>query len=149
MAAVDLLNLGYRCPSGSRDCGVSFDLLVPRALAVTVRWGIGDIRLGGLTFPVLVRTGIGQIQASDMSGALIRLSTGTGMISAQCTASPQLLVASSGVGTVTIHVPVTVPYRVSAKTQVGSVRMTVPQAARSEHKIFAFTGTGTVAVTGN
>jgi hypothetical protein len=27
--------------------------------------------------------------------------------------------------------------------------VTVPQAARSEHKIFAFTGAGTVAVTGN
>jgi hypothetical protein len=144
-----LLNLGYRCPSGSRDCGVSFDLTVPRALAVTVRWGTGDIRLDGLTFPVLVRTGVGQIQASGMSGGLIRLYTGTGMISVGCTASPRLLVASSGVGTVTIHVPVTVPYRVSAKTQVGSARVTVPQAARSEHKISVFTGAGTIAVTGN
>jgi len=144
-----LLNLGYRCPSGSRDCGVSFDLTVPRALAATVRWGIGDIRLDGLTGPVYVHTGIGQIQASAVSGPFIRLYAGTGMISIGCTAPPRLLVASTGVGAVTIRVPVTVAYRVTADTQVGSVRVTVPQAATSGHEIHASTGPGTVTVTGN
>jgi hypothetical protein len=84
-----------------------------------------------------------------VSGPLIRLYTGTGMISVGCTAPPRLLVANSGVGTVTIRVPVTVPYRVTARTQVGSVRVTVPRAAASGHEISASTGTGTVAVTGN
>ena len=40
-----LLNLGDRCCSGSRDCGVSFHLTVPRALAVTLHWDIGQIRV--------------------------------------------------------------------------------------------------------
>jgi len=144
-----LLDLGYRCPSGSRDCGVSFDLTVPRALAVTVRWDIGQIRLGGLAGAIYVYTGIGQIRASGMSGPSIRLYTGTGMISAGCTAPPKLLVARSGVGSVTIRVPVTVGYRVAAKTQVGSVRVTVPQTTAPGRLIEASTGTGTVAVTGN
>jgi hypothetical protein len=144
-----LLNLGYRCPARSHDCGVSFDLTVPRALAVTVHWGTGEFRLGGLTGPVYVHTDVGQIQASGVSGPLIRLYTGPGMISVRCTAPPQLLVASSGVGEVTVRVPVTVPYRVTAKTQVGSVRVTVPQAAKSGHKIYASTGTGTVTVAGS
>jgi len=144
-----LLDLGYRCPSGSFDCGVSFDLTVPRALAITVRWGTGHIRLGGLAGAVYVHTDVGQIQASGMSGPSIRLSTGAGMISVRCTAPPQLLVASSGVGEVTVRVPVTVSYRVTAKTQVGSVRVTVPQAAGSGHKIDASTGTGAVMVAGS
>ena len=144
-----VLDLGYRCPSGSRDCGVSFDLTVPRALAVTVRWGIGQIRLSGLTGPVDVHTGIGQIQASALSGLLIRLYTGTGMISAACTSPPRLLVANSGVGTVTVRVPSGTAYKVAAGTQVGAVRITVAQAATSSHVIQASTGTGTVAVTGN
>lgn len=143
-----VLVLGYRCPAGSRDCGASFDLTVPRALAVSVRWGTGQVGLDGLTGPVLVHTGVGQIRASGVSGPLIRLYTGTGTISAGCTASPRLLVASSGVGAVTIRVPVTVPYRVTAKTQVGSVRVTVPQTARPGHLIDATTGDGTVLVTG-
>jgi hypothetical protein len=144
-----LLDLGYRCPARSRNCGVSFDLTVPRALTVTVHWGIGDIRLGGLTGPVDVHTDVGQIQADGMSGSLIRLYTGPGMISARCTAPPKSLIARSGVGSVTVRVPATVRYRVTATTQVGSVRVTVPRAAGSGHEILASTGTGTVAVTGN
>jgi hypothetical protein len=50
---------------------------------------------------------------------------------------------------VTIRVPVTVGYRVTATTQVGSVRVTVPQAATSGHEIQAATGPGTVTITGN
>ena len=114
-----------------------------------MRWGIGQIRLDGLTAPVLVRADIGQIQASGRSGPLIRLYAGTGLISVGCTESPRQLVASSGVGAVTIRVPVTAAYRVTAKTQVGSVRVTVPRAAASGHKISASTGTGTIAITGN
>ena len=144
-----LLDLGYRCLSRSRDCGVAFDIMVPRALAVTVRWGTGPIQLGGLTGSVFVHTGVGPIQANGMSGPLIRLYTGAGTISVRCTAPPRLLVASSGVGEVTVRVPVTVAYRVTAKTQVGSVRVTVPQAAGSGHKIYASTGTGAVTVAGS
>jgi len=144
-----LLDLGYRCPPGSFDCGVSFDLTVPRALAITVRWGTGQIRLGGLAGAVDVHTDVGQIQASGMSGPSIRLYIGPGMISVRCTAPPRLLVASSDVGEVTVRVPVTVAYRVVARTQVGSVRVTVPRAVRSGHKIDASTGTGAVTVAGS
>jgi len=144
-----VLVLGYRCPARSRDCGVSFDLTVPRALAVSVRWDVGQIRLDGLADPVLVHAAIGQIQASGLSGPLIQLYTGTGMISVECTAPPRQLVASSQVGAVTVRLPTTVPYLVTAKTQVGSVRVTVPRAAASGHKISASTGTGTIAITGN
>jgi len=144
-----LLDLGYGCPSGSFDCGVSFDLTVPRALAITVRWGTGQIRLGGLAGEVYVHTDVGQIQASGMSGPSIRLYIGPGMISVRCTVPPRLLVASSDVGKVTVRVPVTVAYRVTAKTQVGSVRVTVPQAAGSGRRIDASTGTGAVTVAGS
>lgn len=84
-----------------------------------------------------------------MSAPLIRLYTGTGMISVGCTAPPQLLAARSGVGSVTVHVPVTVAYRVAAATQVGSVRVTVPQTTAQGRRIDASTSTGTVVVTGN
>jgi len=50
---------------------------------------------------------------------------------------------------VTIRVPSGTAYRVSASTQVGSVRVSVPRAAASSHVIQATTGTGRVTVTGN
>ena len=144
-----VLDLGYQCPSGSRHCGVSFDLTVPRGLGMTVRLQVGQIRLSGLSGTITASTGVGQIQASGMSGPRVRLTTGPGMISAGFTVPPQQIVARSGIGSVTIRVPSGTAYRVSASTQVGSVRVSVPRAAASSHVIQATTGTGTVTVTGN
>lgn len=144
-----VLDLGYRCPVGSRHCGVSFDLTVPRGLDATVRLAVGQIRLSGLSGTITVNTSIGQIQASGMSGPRVRLTTGTGMISAGFSVPPQQIFARSGVGSVAIRVPSGTAYRVAASTQEGSVRVSVPRAAASSHVIQATTGTGTVTVTGN
>ena len=144
-----VLDLGYRCPSGSRDCGVFFDLTVPRGLGATVRLEVGQIRLSGLSGTITASTSIGQVQASGMSGPRVRLTTGTGMISAGFTAPPQQIFARSGIGSVAIRVPSGTAYRVAASTQEGSVRVSVPRSAASSHVIQATTGTGTVTVTGS
>ena len=142
------LELGYTCPARSRNCGVSFDLTVPRDLGAIVDLEVGPIRLSGLSGTISAHTGVGQIRASGMSAQRVALNTGTGMISAGFTAPPQLIAAHSGVGSVAIRVPSGTAYKVTASTQVGSVRITVPQAAHSSHIIRATTGTGTVTVTG-
>jgi hypothetical protein len=46
-------------------------------------------------------------------------------------------------------VPPETAYKITASTQVGPVRITVPQTAASSHVIQATTGTGTVTVTGS
>jgi hypothetical protein len=144
-----VLDLGYQCPSGSRHCGVSFDLTVPRGLGMTVRLQVGQIQLSGLSGMITASTGVGQIQASGMSGPRVRLTTGPGMISAEFAAPPQQIVASAGTGSVAIRVPSGTAYRVAASTGVGTVRVAVAQAAASSHVIQASTGTGTVTVTGS
>jgi hypothetical protein len=143
------LDLGYTCPSRSRDCGVSFDLTVPRGIGAIVRVGVGQIRLSGLSGTISAGTGIGQIQASGMSVPQIALTTGTGMISAEFVTPPQQIYAHSGIGSVAIRVPSATAYRVTASTQIGSVRVSVPRAAVSSHVIRATTNTGTVRVTGS
>jgi len=143
------LELGYTCPSRSRDCGASFDLTVPRGIGAIVRLSVGQNRLSGLSGTIEASTGIGQIQASGMSVQQISLRTGTGMISAGFTAPPQMVYAHAGTGSVAIRVPSGTAYRVIASTQIGSVRVTVAQAAASSHVIRATTGTGAVTVTGS
>lgn len=144
-----VLDLGYRCPSRSRECGVSFDLTVPRRIGATVRLGVGQIRLSGLSGTIMANTGIGQIQASGMSGPRVWLTTGTGMISAGFTAPPREIFASSGIGSVDVRVPSGSAYRVTASSQTGSVLVSVHRAAASSHVLQASTGTGTVTVAGN
>jgi hypothetical protein len=142
-----VLNLGYRCRS--RNCEVSFDLTVPRGLGVTVRLGVGQIRLDSLSGTIAASTGIGQIQASMLSGPRVRLTTSTGMISAGFTAPPQQIFARSGIGSVAIQVPTGAAYRVTASTPIGSVLVAVPRVASSSHVIQASSGTGSVTVTGS
>ena len=143
------LDLSYTCPAGSRHCGVDFDLTVPRGVGAVVSLGVGDIRLTGLSGVISAGTSTGQIQASGMSGQQLALRAGTGMISAGFTVPPQLVHAHAGTGSVAVRVPSGTAYRVTASTQVGAVRITVPQAATSSHVIRATTGIGTVTVTGN
>jgi len=143
------LDLGYACPPGSRDCGVSFDLTVPRRIGAILRLGVGDIRLSGLAGVISAYTSTGRIQASGMATQTIVLDTGTGMISAGFTVPPQLVYARANTGSIGIRVPSGTAYKVTASTQVGSVRVAVAQAAASSHVIRATTGTGTVTVTGS
>jgi hypothetical protein len=143
------LDLGYRCPAHSRDCGVSFDLTVPRALGTTVRLDVGQIRLSGLSGTIVADTNVGQVQASGMSGPRVRLTTDTGMINAGFTVPPQQIFARAGTGSVAIRVPSGVAYRVTASAGLGSVRVSVPRAAASAHIIQATAGSGTVTVTGS
>jgi hypothetical protein len=143
-----VLELGYRLPNCS-NCGVSVDLVVPRGLGVTVRLGVGQIWLSGLSGTIAASTGTGQIRAAGMSGPRVRLTTGAGMIHAEFTVPPQLVYARSDVGSVAIRVPSGTAYKVTASAQVGSVRIAVPQAAASSHVIQATAGAGTVTVTGS
>lgn len=116
---------------------------------MTVRLGVGQIELTGLSGTIAASTGTGQIRAAGMSGARVRLTTGAGMIRAEFTVPPQLVYAQCDVGSVAIRVPPGRAYQVTASTQVGSVRITIPQAAASSHVIHAATGTGTVTITGS
>jgi hypothetical protein len=143
------LELGYTCPAQSRNCGVSFDLTVPRDFSAIVDLEVGPIRLSGLSGTISAHTGVGPIRATGMSAQRVALSTGTGMISAGFAVPPQLAVAHAGTGSVAIRVPPGTAYKVTASSQVGSVRITVPQAAASSHVIHATTGIGTVTVTGS
>jgi hypothetical protein len=127
-------------------CRISYDLAVPRGLGVIVHYSVGQIRLTGLGGTVSVYTGTGQIQASGLSVRQAQLTTGTGAISAAFTVPPQRVVASTGVGSVTIRVPATVAYRVAASADIGTVTVAVPRSARAGHAIQASTGTGTITV---
>ena len=88
-----------------------------------------------------------HLRAEDESR--VRLTTGTGMISAGFTAPPREIFATSGIGSVDVRVPSGSAYRVTASSQTGSVLVSVHRAAASSHVLQASTGTGTVTVAGN
>lgn len=141
------LALGYSCPSG--NCGVAYDLQVPRSLAVRITTGVGAVTLASLAGPLQVTTQTGAIHGQNLSGSLTGFAAGTGSVSAVFSAAPGRLTAHAGTGSVTLRVPGTASYAVTASASLGAVTVSVPQAASSGHVITATTGVGAITVTGS
>jgi hypothetical protein len=138
-----VLSLGYTCPA-ERDCGVSYQIQVPRDTAVSVTLQTGSITLSGLAGPVTASTGTGAISATGLSGDPVRLRTGTGEITAGFTSPPTALQATAQVGAINIGVPGTVPYNVTVRAFSYVVNVNI--SGSSPYAITARVGTGAITI---
>jgi hypothetical protein len=138
------LALSYRCQPA--NCGVAYDILVPRTLPVTVSAGVGQVWLNSLAGPVRARAGTGSMNGQDLSGGTADLGTGVGSITASFSRVPSRITATTGTGSVTLRVPATAAYAVTASAGLGSVSVGVPRSASSGHVIRASAGVGSVTV---
>ncbi|HTS97513.1 MAG TPA: hypothetical protein VMI33_12910 [Streptosporangiaceae bacterium] len=141
-----VLALGYRCRSS--DCGVSYDIEVPRSLSVQVTTGIGSIWLNTLAGPVRARADVGGVHATGLTAHSAELGTDVGSIDAAFTAAPDALIAAAGTGQVTLLLPAGPAYAVTASADVGQVAVSVTRDSASDHVIRASTDVGSVTVTG-
>jgi hypothetical protein len=139
------LTLGYRCRSG--DCGVSYDIEVPRSLSVRIYADTGSVSLTGLAGQVSAATEVGSIRGQDLSDASAVFRTDVGAINAAFTSAPTRLDANADTGAVTLLVPGTLGYDVSASANVGPVDVSVRRDASSGHVIQASSDVGSVTVT--
>jgi hypothetical protein len=145
-SADGMLSLGYRCRSN--DCGVNFDIAVPRSLNVQVVAGTGAVSLNALAGPLRVTIEVGPVRGQDLASRSAWFGADVGAIDLAFAAAPDNLVAQSGTGAVTLRVPAGVSYAVAANADVGSVTVAVPTDASSGHVIRASSDVGSVAVTG-
>ncbi|HTW03772.1 MAG TPA: hypothetical protein VMF87_25970 [Streptosporangiaceae bacterium] len=141
-----VLTLGYRCRSN--DCGVDYVITVPRSLTVQVVDGTGSIFLNALTGPIRATIDVGPVRGQNLASPTARFGTGVGAIDAAFAAAPAELVAQSDTGAVTLRVPGSASYAVTATAGVGQVSVTVPRSASSGHVIRAGSDVGPVTVTG-
>ena len=76
----DVLELRASCPNfGSDWCGVSYELQVPRDLALVVRGDTGSVDVTGMTGVVDVNADNGSVELTGLSGT-IRASTDNGRV---------------------------------------------------------------------
>jgi DUF4097 and DUF4098 domain-containing protein YvlB len=128
-------------------CVASYDIRVPRLTAVQVTDQNGEIRLSSLAGPVTASSGLGTIEATDLTSATADFSSQTGEIDAAFTAVPSEIDATTGMGAISIRVPGTVSYCVS--TQAGGLSqadITVPENPASPHIISVTTQMGMITV---
>jgi hypothetical protein len=157
------LTLTGDCPV-SQACDVEYHVRVPPGTTVTIDDRVGNIRLSALTGQVRARTGAGgialrslsgavqarenagSISGSDMSSGTATLSTNVGSIDLSFSAAPATVAAVTGIGSILLRLPRGVAYAVHASTSVGTIHVTVPQAASSAHSITARTQTGSITI---
>jgi DUF4097 and DUF4098 domain-containing protein YvlB len=139
------LTITYDCRT-QLVCGVAYTVTMPRSVAVRVTAGAGAVRLTGLAGSVTAKADAGLINATGLTSASVSLTTRVGGISASFTAAPTAVQASANVGAITVHVPGSTSYKVSADARVGKTTVSAPQSASSGHAITATTDIGAILV---
>ncbi len=139
------LTVSYTCPA-EIVCSVSYVLRVPRTVAVQATAGAGSIRLAGLAGSVTAKADVGLISATGLTGASVSLITSVGAINAAFAAAPATVQATARVGAITLRVPGTASYQVSADAHIGKAAVSVPQSASSAHAITATTDVGAIVI---
>jgi DUF4097 and DUF4098 domain-containing protein YvlB len=114
--------------------------------AVTVTDGLGDVRLDNLAGPVTATTDLGNIGGSNLRCLHASLTADLGNIDLAFSAPPVGLAATDQRGNITLRVPATTSYRVTAQALLGSTSVTVPRQAASTHVIYASSRLGDVTV---
>jgi hypothetical protein len=140
-----VLTLGYTCPR-EQVCSASYDIQVPRGIAVRVSNGIGEIRLSSLAGPVTATSGLGDVTAVGLTSATADFTSGSGEIDAAFTAAPMNVRATTKLGGIIIRVPGTVSYHVSIQTGLGEASVTVPESSSSPHSISAAASLGGISI---
>jgi len=139
------LTVTYSCPT-QVVCGVAYTLQVPRSVAVQVSTGAGTVRLAGLAGSVTAKADAGLISATGLTCASASLTTNVGAISASFAAAPTTVQASANVGAITLHVPGTTSYKVTANAHVGKATVSTTQSPSSAHAITATTDVGAIVI---
>jgi hypothetical protein len=139
------LTLSYSCPS-EFVCGVSYDVQVPRGVAVQVSTAAGPVTLTSLAGPVSAQTSAGLITAISLTSPTATLKSNAGGIDATFSAPPSSVHATTNVGPITLAVPGSAAYRIDTHAYIGSSTVTVPRSASSRHVISANSDLGSITI---
>ncbi|HTZ92395.1 MAG TPA: hypothetical protein VMB74_08375, partial [Streptosporangiaceae bacterium] len=107
---------------------------------------LGNIYLTRVAGVVTASTGLGQVSATGLTAYRATLTTQQGSVDATFSVAPELVTASSQLGSVTIQLPSGTSYAVTATADLGSTSVTVPQSPVSRHVVKASSQLGAVTV---
>ena len=157
------LSLNSHCPA-TETCTVDYAITVPRATTVRVTDAAGSVSLGSLSGPVTVHLNAGKISLNSVAGSVDatskagsirgqRLSSAgasmhvsAGEIDVAFSAPPAAITAITDVGAITVRVPDTVQYHVTASATVGDVHVSVSRSTAATRTINASTKTGSITI---
>ena len=139
------LTVSYTCPT-ELLCGESYDVQVPRDVAVSVSTSAGSVTLTSLAGAVSARATAGLVTAVDLRSSVASFKSDAGGVIATFSVAPRSLTAATNVGPITLTVPGSVAYQVAAHTVVGTSTITVRRDGSSAHSISAHSDLGSISI---
>lgn len=139
------LTVSYTCPT-ELVCGVSYDVQVPRGVAVTVSTNAGAVTLTSLAGTVSARADAGLVTAVDLRSPVSSFKSDAGGVVATFSVAPQSVTATTNVGPITLTVPGSVAYRLNTHTFVGTSTVTVRRGSSPAHTITATSDLGSISI---
>ncbi len=158
------LRLRATCPLiGSNFCDVTYDVVVPLDLPITIDAANGRVEVSGSTAPVAINADNGTVELTGLSGAIqaetdngrllgsglrateVRADTDNGRVELEFAVAPTNVVATSNNGSVTVVVPDDgETYQVAMQTNNGSENLEVPTDPSSTRVLELRTDNGSV-----
>lgn len=141
--------LTSRCPNGitfGTSCRVDYTITVPSRVAVDIEGAAGDIALSGPVTNATVKTSAARITGTGLGAGTIQADNKAGQVDLAFAVAPTSVSVTSETGEVTITVPGSASYNVTAKTTIGSEDVTVNKDPSSAHRIDVTTTIGAVTV---
>lgn len=138
------MTLAFHCPSD--DCGIDYDVKVPKGVAVQITSSAGDVTLAKVSGNIEVTSSAGDITGTDLTARTARFDDSAGDVLVGFAAVPGSVFANSEAGDVTVFLPGSGSYKVTANSDAGDVHVTVPQSGSAANTVTATSDAGDVAV---
>jgi len=131
-----VLHLAYRCAAHS-PCTGRLRLVVPQRCGMVLRQPSGHVIMTGLAGPLRISVRSVDVSATGLRSPSLAASITSGHLSAWFVSPPGRVGLTLVSAQATLHLPATVPYRVSQQVTSGYVHAGVPQASNAGRSIAA------------
>ena len=131
-----VLHLAYRCATHS-PCTGHLRLVVPQHCGIMLRQPSGHVTVTGLAGPVRLSVRSVDVSAAGLRSRSLTASITSGHLSAWFVSPPGRVSLALVSAQATLHLPSSVPYRVSQQVTSGFVQAGIPQASDAGRTITA------------
>jgi hypothetical protein len=131
-----VLHLAYRCAAHS-PCTGHLRLVVPQHCGIVLRQPSGHVIATGLAGPLRISARSVDISATGLRTPSLAASMTSGHLSAWFVSPPGRVALTLVSAQATVHLPATVPYRLTQQVTSGYVQAGIPQASDAGRTIAA------------
>ncbi|MGI5270003.1 DUF4097 family beta strand repeat-containing protein [Nonomuraea sp. CA-218870] len=141
----DTLLITFECPRTWSDCGVDYEIEIPKGLQVKAETGSGDVTLRSLSGPLAFNAGSGAVDAAGLTSKTVAGEVGSGDIELEYAAAPDGVRLETGSGGITLRLP-DEGYDVRTEVGSGDTTVSVRDDRGAPRKIVISAGSGDVSV---